>query len=58
MAVLIEIISINIEKDSIGKKLSANHYVALMDYIVENPSCIDEDICYIHMNSPLVMIDT
>ncbi len=54
MAVLIEMISIIIKRDSIEKNLPSNQYLTLMDYVLQNPSCMDEDILCIHMNGPIL----
>ena len=52
MAVLVEMISVIIKRDSIENNLPSNKYLTLMDYILQNPSCMDEDMLCIHMNSP------
>ena len=54
MAVLIEMISVIIKRSSIENNLPSNQYLALMDYVLQNPSCMDEDILCIHMNSPML----
>jgi len=54
MAVLVEMISVVIRKESIEQKISLNKYLNLMEYIVNHPSCMDDDLLCIHMNSPVM----
>ena len=57
MAVLIEMISVVILKNSIESKLSSDNYIKLMEYVLYNSSCMDDDILCIHINSSISIND-
>ena len=54
MAVLVEMISVIIKRGSIENVLSSTQYMELLDYVLQNPSCMDEDVLCIHMQSPML----
>lgn len=54
MAVLVEMISVIIKRNSIENNLLSTQYMKLMDYVLQNPSCMDEDVLCIHMQSPML----